>query len=175
MISIQHSQPTDEEIFRWGDANPGYRFEYVNGELLIVSPTTGKTGIRQSALSIKLGLWARAFGYYSFGSDTLFHFGSVQVSPDEALITKVRFDALPEPDKDKVVTLIPDIVVELISKSQGFGKTRGGVVPKCEAMRAEQVGYVLMLDPYAQGTDRIMEWGTRPANFPTDWDDVLDA
>jgi len=32
-----------------------------------------------------------------------------------------------------------------------------------------------MLDPDAKAKDRIVEWGTPPPGFPTDWEDVLDA
>jgi hypothetical protein len=42
-------------------------------------------------------------------------------------------------------------------------------------MHDGHVGYVLMLDPYAQGADRVTQWGTPPTDFPTDWDEILSA
>ncbi len=42
-------------------------------------------------------------------------------------------------------------------------------------MHEARVGYVLMLDPYALGEERMTEWGIAPPNFPTDWNDVLNA
>jgi len=174
MISLRQPPPADADIIQWSLDNPGFRFEYVNGEVT-VSPTTGKSGVRQSALNVKLGAWAKANGYTSFGSSTLFHFGKLQVSPDEVLIRAERFAALSEEEQDQTVTLVPDIVVEIVSKTQGWGKTRGGVLPKCKAMHDAKVDYALMLDPYAQGSERVTEWGSRPPNFPTDWDDILNA
>lgn len=158
---------------QWSLDNPGVRFEYVNGEMTM-SPTTGISGVRQSALNLKLAAWAKAHGYRSFGSSTLLHFGGLKVSPDEALIIAARFDALSSEQQDETVRLVPDVVVEIMSKSQGFGKTRGGVMPKCEAMFAAGVGHVVMLDPYATvPADRVATWKTPPADFPTDWDDVF--
>jgi len=72
MISLRHEPPTDEQIIQWSLDNPGVRFEYVDGEIT-VSPTTGISGVRRSALNLKLAIWAKAHGYRSFGSSTLFH------------------------------------------------------------------------------------------------------
>jgi Uma2 family endonuclease len=174
MISIRHAPPSDAELIQWSLDNPGVRFEYVNGEIT-VSPTTGISAVRQSALNIKLGAWAKAHGYRSFGSSTLFHFGGLKVSPDEVLIVASRFDALSSEEQDQTVTLVPDVAVEIISKTQGYGKTRAGVLPKCQAMHDASVGYVVMLDPYADGSDRIVTWGSPPPDFPSDWDEVLNV
>ena len=146
MISLRHDPPTDEQIIQWSLDNPGLRFEYVNGEIT-VSPTTGISGIRRSALNLKLASWAKAHGYRSFGSSTLFHFGGLKVSPDEVLILAARFDALSPEEQDETVLLVPDVAVEIISKNQGFGKMRGGVLSKCQAMDGAGVGHVVMLDP----------------------------
>jgi Uma2 family endonuclease len=174
MIALRHPPPTEADIFEWAAANPGYRFEYVNGEVT-VSPSTGKSGVRQSELNQKLGAWAKANGYHSFGSSTLFHFGGLLVSPDEVLILAKRFDALSEEEQDETVRIVPDVAVEIVSRSQGHGKLRGGVLPKCKAMSEAGVGYVLMLDPYAAAVDRVTPWGTPPPGFPAEWDDVLNA
>jgi len=160
---------------QWSDDNPGYKFEYVNGAVTIVSPTTPASGRRTSALNVKLGIWAKAHGYVSFGSSTLFQFDHLKVSPDEVLVLAERFDALSPEEQDRIGTLVPDIAVEIVSKSQGQGKERRGVLPKCKAMHEASVGYVVMLDPYAQGHERITKWGVAPPNFPNDWDDVLNA
>jgi Uma2 family endonuclease len=175
MIALRHSPPSVEDIMQWSEDNPGYRFEYVNGEVTIVSPTTPASGRRTSALNVKLGIWAKANGYVSFGSSTLFQFGGLKVSPDEVLLRAEIFDALSLEEQDQIGTVLPDVAVEIVSKSQGQGKERRGVLPKCKAMHAARVGHVLMLDPYAHGEERITEWGVAPANFPTDWDDVLNA
>jgi Uma2 family endonuclease len=171
--------PSDEDLIRWSLDHPGYRFEYVNGEITIVSPTGGKSGIRNSALHAKLYAWAKANGYEIFGSNTGFVFGTssmLKVSPDEALVKTERFSALSEDDREKLVPLAPDIAVELVSKSQEYGKKRGDVIVKCKAMFENGVEHVVMLDPYATiGAERVRAWGEPPPDFPNEWDDVLDA
>jgi Uma2 family endonuclease len=175
MISLRHEPPTDEQIIQWSLDNPGVRFEYVNGEIT-VSPTTGISGVRRSALNLKLAIWAKAHGYRSFGSSTLFHFGGLKVSPDEVLILAARFDALSPEEQGETVLLVPDVAVEIVSRGNVFGKTRGGVLPKCQAMNGAGVGYVVMLDPSAADpAERVTTWGTPPPNFPNDWADVLSA
>jgi hypothetical protein len=42
-------------------------------------------------------------------------------------------------------------------------------------MHDATVGYIVMLDPYADGSDRIVAWGSPPPDFPSDWDEVLNA
>jgi Uma2 family endonuclease len=171
--------PSDEDLIRWSLDHPGYRFEYVNGEITIVSPTGGKSGIRNSALHAKLYAWAKAHGYQIFGSNTGFVFGTssiLKVSPDEALMEDARFSALSEADQEKLVPLAPDIAVELVSKSQEYGKKREDVVMKCEAMFDNGVKHVVMLDAYAtRAAQRVQTWGSAPPDFPTGWDDVLNA
>ncbi len=40
MLNLRRAAiPSDEDLIRWSLDNPGYRFEYVNGEITIVSPT----------------------------------------------------------------------------------------------------------------------------------------
>lgn len=175
MIVLRHRPPSVEEIMQWSVDNPGYRFEYVNGEVTIVSPTTPASGRRTSTVNVKLGMWAKADGYVSCGSSTLSHFGGLKVSPDEVLVRAETFDALSAHEQDQIGNLVPDVVVEIVSKSQGQGVERGAVLPKCKAMHEARVGYVLMLDPYAHGEQRVTEWGVAPPNCPTDWDDVLTA
>ncbi len=91
------------------------------------------------------------------------------------MILTERFAALSDEEQDETVTLVPDVAVELVSKSQGYGKTRGGLFPKCVAMHGANVRYTLLLDPYASGMDRVTAWGTPPPEFPTDWAEVLNA
>jgi Uma2 family endonuclease len=64
--------PSDDDLVRWAIDNPGYRFEYFGGEIHIVSPTGGKSGIRNSELHAKLYAWAKANSYRIFGSNTGF-------------------------------------------------------------------------------------------------------
>ncbi len=171
--------PSDDDLIRWSIDNPGYRFEYFAGEIHIVSPTGGMSGIRNSELHAKLYAWAKANAYRTFGSNTGFVFGAdepLKVSPDEALIKTERFDALSVDEWEKLIQIPPDVAAVLVSKSQKYGKRREDVRAKCQAMFDNGVPYVIMLDPYGNvQAERVTTWGTRPPGFPTDWEDVLNA
>ncbi len=176
MLSLRSTTiPSEDEIVRWSLDNPGFRFEFVDGNT-IVTPTGGKSGIRSNALNLKLGVWARKHGYRAFGSSTLFIFADVKVSPDEALLRAERFDVLSDAEQENSVKVAPDIAVEIISRSQQAGKDRIEVQRKCEAMFRAGTSFVLMLDPYTSvASERVTTWGTPPPDFPTSWDDVLNA
>ena len=81
-----------------------------------------------------------------FGSSTGFALsdGSV-ISPDAAWITAPRWHALTQEERDGYVPLVPDIVIEIVSKTDMPAVTRA----KLERCRAFGALYVLLLDPYS--------------------------
>jgi hypothetical protein len=125
-------------------------------------------------LDVKLGTWAVAHGFTAFGSRTLFLCGDRKIWPDEALMRTDRFATLSAEEQESSVRLAPDVAVESVSRCQGDGKTRCGAPLKCEAMFAAGAGSVVMLDPDAAAeAERVTRWGTAPAEFQIDWEDVL--
>lgn len=113
-------QFTDDEFYAFCQENRDLKFERTaKGEIIIMSPTGGITGSRNSKLIIKLGLWNEATKSGEvFDSSTGFHLpnGSIR-SPDAAWIEKSRWRTLTEAEKEKFPPLCPDFVIELMSSS----------------------------------------------------------
>jgi len=173
-VRLSHP-PSDAEIQSIEIENPSYRVERI-GDALIMSPgTTGKTGNRNARLTALLVDWGDANGYECFDSNSRWKFPAEDaqlpdsVIPDSSLARVERWNAIPPDEQDRIIEFVPDIAVELLSKSDMSAVTRA----KCERMSRLGVGYVLLLNPYAPDAQMIEEWGGRPADFPTNWDAVL--
>lgn len=113
-------QFTDEEFYAFCRENPDLKFERTaKGEIIIMSPTGGITGSRNSEIATVLGNWNRANRSGKvFDSSTGFHLpnGAIR-SPDAAWIDKSRWETLSETEKEKFPPLCPDFVIELMSSS----------------------------------------------------------
>jgi Uma2 family endonuclease len=93
--------------------------ERFGGQLIVSPGAGGKTGRRNSRLTRILDEYAETYGYVSFDSSTGFHMPDDDTpGPDGALITKERWNQLTEAEKEGLPPLVPDVVVELRSKSQ---------------------------------------------------------
>lgn len=167
--------PTDAEIESIEVENPSYRVERI-GDALVMSPgTTGKTGNRNARLTMLLVLWGDLHGYECFDSNSRWKLPATDaqlpdsIIPDTSLARAERWNAVLPDDQDRIIEFVPDIAVELLSKSDVAAKTRA----KCERMRRLGIGYVMLLNPYAQDGKTVEEWGQRPAEFPTDWSVIL--
>jgi Uma2 family endonuclease len=118
------AQPmSDEEFFEFCQWNPEWRIERTaEGEVLIMPPVGGETGIRNSQLNRLLGNWAEADGtgvvFDSSAGFTLPN-GAVR-SPDLAWIRRERWEALTEAERRRFAPLCPDFVVELRSPSDSL-------------------------------------------------------
>src|SRR5580698_8845343 len=114
-----HDAPTNAEIARLSDDNPGYRFERDASGTLVISPTGSTAGLRNSKLGAALARWndtSSAPGF-CFDSSTGFTLadGSL-ISPDAAWIARDRWLALTDDERESYAPLVPDVVVEITSK-----------------------------------------------------------
>ncbi|AKD55233.1 Uma2 family endonuclease [Spirosoma radiotolerans] len=111
---------TDDEFFAFCQANDSLELERdKNGNIVIVSPTGSKTGLRNVTLVGELYAWNKyhEFGYV-FDSSTGFKLpNGATRSPDVAWIQKDRWEAIPEEQQEKFAPLCPDFVIELRSAS----------------------------------------------------------
>jgi Uma2 family endonuclease len=103
--------------------NPNLKLELTaTGNLVVMSPTGGESGIRNSWLTTQLTLWARqnATGVV-FDSSTMFQLpcGSFR-SPDAAWISLTRWNSLTETEKRTFPPICPDLVIELRSPSDSL-------------------------------------------------------
>jgi Uma2 family endonuclease len=118
---------TDEQFFQLCQNNRDLRFERtVTGELIIMPPTGGITGDRNSELNFQLRAWnhQQKLGKV-FDSSTGFKLpNGADRSPDASWVAIERWNALTPEQQEKFVPFCPDFVVELRSKSDVFSKVQ---------------------------------------------------
>ena len=126
-LDINNINLTDEQFFMLCQNNPDLRFERTaQGELIIMPPTGGITGDRNSDLNYQLRGWSRKSKLgKTFDSSTGFKLpNGANRSPDASWVKMERWNALTEDEKEKYIPLCPDFVVELMSSSDTLEKTR---------------------------------------------------
>ncbi|WP_299402143.1 Uma2 family endonuclease [Acaryochloris sp. IP29b_bin.148] len=118
---------TDEQFWQICVANRDLKFERsAAGELIIMPPTGGTTGNRNSRLNQQLCNWADQDGMgLIFDSSTGFKLpNGADRSPDAAWVRQERWDALTTEQQDRFVPLCPDFVVEILSPSDRLQTTQ---------------------------------------------------
>jgi Uma2 family endonuclease len=137
-----------EEFWRYSAEYPDLRMELEpNGDLIVMTPTTIKTGFRNAAICYALHDWTEQDGRgYGFDSSTGFTLrdGSVR-SPDAAWIARERWSPV-EDDEDSIQVLCPDFVVELRSRSDRLPAAQR----KMAAWIANGVKLAWLIDPQRQ-------------------------
>lgn len=111
---------TDEQFYDLCRANPDVKFERnADGTLVIMSPTGGETGNRNSELLADLVIWNRQTQLgVCFDSSTCFKLpNGAQRSPDLAWIRRDRWQALSPRQREQFPPIAPDFVLELLSPS----------------------------------------------------------
>jgi len=111
---------TDQQFYELCQNNPDLKFERnPQGDLIIMPPTGGETGRRNSDLIINLGVWNRQTGLgYIFDSSTCFRLpNGADRSPNAAWVKGERWEALSPEQREKFPPLCPDFVIELMSPS----------------------------------------------------------
>ncbi len=118
---------TDEQFYQLSVANEEWRFELTaEGELIIMTPTGGESGIRNSDMNLDLGSWNRQTKLGKvFDSSTVFRLpNGGKRSPDASWVIQSRWEALSIEDKRKFPPLCPDFVMELRSQTDSLEKLR---------------------------------------------------
>ncbi|NWF62459.1 MAG: Uma2 family endonuclease [Fischerella sp.] len=116
---------TDEQFYHLCMANEEWRMELTaEGELIIMPPTGGESGIRNSELNLQISLWNRhtRLGYV-FDSSTIFKLpNGAKRSPDVSWVSRERWEALSVEDRRGFPPLCPDFVIELRSETDSLPK-----------------------------------------------------
>ncbi|HEX8459255.1 MAG TPA: Uma2 family endonuclease [Pyrinomonadaceae bacterium] len=118
---------TEQEFYEFCQLNPELSLELTSeGDLLIMPPTGGKTGIRNAILITRLTTWALADkSGRPFDSSTVFTLpNGAKRSPDFAWVRNERWDALTEEEQERFPPLCPDFVVELRSRTDTLKNLR---------------------------------------------------
>jgi len=99
--------------------NPLWKIERTaNGETVFMSPTGGKSGVRNSEITFQLENWARSNGGTAFDSSTLFRLpnGALR-SPDGCWLQTIRWQSLTDQEQESFPPIAPDFVIELRSRT----------------------------------------------------------
>jgi Uma2 family endonuclease len=118
---------TDEQFYQLCIANELWQLELTQArELIIMPPTGGESGIRNSDLNIELGLWNRQTKLGKvFDSSTEFKLPSgAYRCPDAAWVKLERWQALTKDEQKRFPPLCPDFVIELRSESDVLERLR---------------------------------------------------
>ena len=122
-INLKQFVATSDEFFDLCQANPFLHLERTaNGEVIIMPPAGGETGVRNLSIGSQLWIWnERQRTGVAFDSSTGFHLpNGADRSPDVAWILQDRWDALAPTQKRKFPPLCPDFLVELCSPNDNI-------------------------------------------------------
>ncbi|HZH29632.1 MAG TPA: Uma2 family endonuclease [Pyrinomonadaceae bacterium] len=137
---------SEEEFYEFCRLNPDLSLELSSeGDLIIMPPTGGKSGIRNAVLITRLTAWTlEDKSGQPFDSSTLFTLpNGAKRSPDFAWITNERWDALTEDEQERFPPLCPDFVVELRSRTDTLKNLR----EKMEEYMANGAQLGWLIDP----------------------------
>ena len=122
-LNLNSVRLTDEQFYQLCQDNEDLRLELTaEGDLIIMAPTGGTTGSRNADINFQITAWAKKDGTgLSFDSSTMFILpNGANRSPDGSWVSRERWDALSQAERDKFVPLCPDFVLELRSASDGL-------------------------------------------------------
>ena len=146
------SSLTPDEFFDFCQSNRDLRLERTaKGDVLIMSPTGGRTSQRNAELVTQLRTWARATrsgAVFDSSGGFILPNGAVR-SPDVAWVHGARLAALTTEQQEKFLPLCPDFVVELLSPTDHLPTVR----EKMEEYVANGTQLGWLIDP----TDRHVE------------------
>ncbi len=122
-IKFDSCQLTDEQFYKLCQDNRDLRFERnSNGDMMIMPPTGGETGERNSEINFQIKLWNKQYKLGKvFDSSTGFTLpNGADRSPDATWITLDKWNNLTPKQRQKFLPLCPDFVVELRSPSDSL-------------------------------------------------------
>jgi len=136
----------EEQFFQFCQLNRDLQIERTaEGDILIMTPEGGSSGVGSSRLTTVFGVWAERDGTGQvFGSSTGFTLpnGAVR-SPDIAWVRNERIEALTVKQWERFLPLCPDFVLELRSPSDSMRRLR----QKMEEYRDNGAQLGWLLDP----------------------------
>ncbi|MCY7322616.1 MAG: Uma2 family endonuclease [Phormidesmis sp. CAN_BIN36] len=126
---------TDEQFYQICQNNPNLKFERnAQGDLILMPPTGGETGRRNSDLITDVNIWNRQTEIgYVFDSSTCFRLpNGADRSPDVSWIKRDRWEALSAEQREKFPPICPDFVIELMSPSDTLTTVQAKMQEYCD-------------------------------------------
>jgi Uma2 family endonuclease len=160
---------SDEDLERISRDNPGWQVEREGTGSLLMSPTSSAGSTKNAELSYQVAGFAKRYGGKAFDSSGGFTLPDRSVfSPDAAWIRTERWAALSPKLKDSYAPIVPDVWIELRSKTDNPLRLQ----TKLRRIRSFGASYVLLIDPYER-----MTWfeGEPPAEFVLVLEAIYDA
>ena len=120
VINVESVGFTQEQFFRLCGDNPELRLELTaQKEIIVMSPTNSRTGMRNAEINFQLVRWAKKDGRgVVFDSNTGFVLpNGANRSPDASWILRPRWNALTPQPQSVFAPICPDFVIELWSPS----------------------------------------------------------
>ena len=133
-------------LFELCQANEDLQFEQTaEGEIIVMAPSCGESGDRESEVINQLRNWAKREGSgRAFGSSTGFRLPSNAMrAPDASWVLHSRLNKLTPGEWRKFLPLCPDFVVEVVSPSDRLPKLRA----KMEEYLANGARLGWLIDP----------------------------
>jgi Uma2 family endonuclease len=163
-----YPRSTHDDFRRIADANPSARVEIdALGTITVTPPAGAASGHRNARLTHAMLAWADTHDYIAFDSSTGFALadGSI-LSPDAAVVSLANWNALTEEQREAFLTIVPEVAIELASKSDRPNELKA----KLLQFRAGGTAFVALIDPY-----RSTVWtdGTPPIDFTVDLESFL--
>ena len=122
---------TDEQFWQLCQQHSDLKFERTaSGKLIIMSPTGGLTGEKNSNLNFQLRLWNRQNKLGKvFDSSTGYQLpNGANRSPDASWVELSRWNSLTRKQQERFIPLCPDFVVELRSPSDTIKATQSKII-----------------------------------------------
>lgn len=141
---------TDETFYEFCQRNQEYRFEMnAAGELIVMPPSFLESSRKNNEINFQLTSWSKKDKTgVVFESDGMFTLpNGAKRAPDAFWITKDRYYALPEKEREeRFARIVPDFVIELRSKSDELQKLQNKMREYIE--NGVRLGW--LIDPYAK-------------------------
>lgn len=137
---------TDEQFYQLCVANQEWRLELTaQGEMIIMPPTGGESGISNAGLTAKLYNWNEQTKLGKvFDSSTEFRLpNGAKRSPDVSWVKLARWEALSPEDRKRFPPLCPDFVIELRSETDSLKELRA----KMREYQANGASLGWLIDP----------------------------
>ncbi len=159
---------SDDDLLELNLRNRSLSFERsADGDIIVTPPAGSNSSRRNGVLTLELGVWNRREGKgVVFDSSAGFRLPDTSVyGPDAAWVQKWKWDALTEDQQERFAPLCPDVVFEIISRTDNRREVR----ERIDAFHKNGAAIVVLIDPYRRSIEingARREWETVELRFP---------